>query len=363
MPKFILSIIAILYKLNPSFKGWVCIIVAFFLSPFIGVFINYWFGIDWGPLFTFGILDLKDFFTVWIALFGAIGIAFNIYQNQKRTKNQEEQLEKQQTQIDLQRKSQRDSRFSKGIELLGNDNESARTGAAYSLCFLANDYPDEFSKPVFDILCSHIRTLTTSEEYLKKHPTVSNEVQTILDLLFKFKDTDDNNTTPFSKYKANLREAHLEKAHLKEVHLEGAYLEKAHLEKAHLEKAILRGAHLDEAFLENAYLEEALLEDAYLTGTSLKHTYMEDAHLERAVLIIAILTNAHLERTNLNGAFLQKAHLEGAQLEGANLEGADLEGAFINSSMKPFFEKSEVDLSKVKWIDDKIRYNRNSTTS
>lgn len=198
----------ILSKLKPSFKGWVCIIVVLFFIPFICVFINYSTSLYFGDLYTFGISDRKDFFTVWIALFGAIGIAFNIYQNQKRTKNQEEQLEKQQAQIDLQSKSQRDSRFSKGIELLGNENESARTGAAYSLCFLAKDYPDEFSKPVFDILCSHIRTLTTSEKYLKKYTTVSNEVQTILELLFK--NIDDHNCILFYYHIADLRGANLE---------------------------------------------------------------------------------------------------------------------------------------------------------
>jgi len=288
------------FKLKPSFKEWVCIIVVLFFSPFIGVFINYSTSLYLGDLYTFGISDRKDFFTVWIALFGAIGIAFNIYQNQKRTKNQEKQLEKQQAQIELQSKSQRDSRFSKGIELLGNDNESARTGAAYSLCFLAKDFPDEFSKPVFDILCSHIRTLTTSDDYLEKHPTVSNEVQTILNLLFKT--TDGSNITPFSTYKANLSRAHLE----------GADLEKAHLEKA----------------------------------------YLFDVNLESAILHDANLEKAHLFRAHLENAFLEKAHLEKAFLQEAVLEEAVLEGAFIYSSQKTVLKQSGADLSGVEWVNN-----------
>jgi len=304
----------ILSKLKPSFKGWVYIIVILFFIPFICVFINYSTSLYFGDLYTFGISERKDFFTVWIALFGAIGIAFNIYQNQKRTKNQEEQLEKQQAQIELQRKSQCDSRFSKGIELLGNENESVRTGAAYSLCFLAKDFSDEFSKPVFDILCSHIRTLTTSEDYLKKHSTVSNEVQTILNLLFK--GIDGNNTTSFSNYKADLRGAHLEGAHLKEAKLIYAYLQRAHLKRA---------------FLVGANLEAAELGEADLVG--------------------ACLAEANLTYTNLMEANLQETNLRGTSLDTTFLMKADLSKAYIYPSMRPFLEKQRVDLTDINWVD------------
>ncbi len=179
-------------KKDISFKIWLIIISVIFFLPFVGVFINEITSAYFCNIYTLG-LDRKDFFNVWIALFGAIGIAINIYQNHKRTTNQDKQLEKQAvqiqlqgTQIELQSKSQRDSRFSKGVELLGNANESARTGAAYSLFFLVKDYPEEFAKPVFEILCSHVRSITTTEEYKKnnnKRP--SNEIQSILNLLFK----------------------------------------------------------------------------------------------------------------------------------------------------------------------------------
>ena len=79
-----------------------------------------------------------------------------------------------------------DTRFSSGVELLGNPNESARIGGAYYLFFLAREFPDEYLNPVCEILCSHIRTITCSEEYQKKYENIpSNEIQTIIDLLFK----------------------------------------------------------------------------------------------------------------------------------------------------------------------------------
>jgi len=345
-------------KFRPSFKGKVYIIIILFFSPFICVFINYSTSLYLGDLYTFGILDRKDFFTVWIALFGAIGIAINIYQNQKRTvnqdrqlenqnkqlQNQEEQLKEQEKQIELQSKSQRDSRFSKGIELLGNDNESARAGAAYSLYFLAKDYPDEFSKPVFEILCSHIRTLTTSEEYLKKHPTVSNEVQTILDLLFKNQslldwESEENfdeeriRDTLFSKFSANLQHSNLQ----------GADLMTANLYNAKLFRTNLAGAELI-----GAYLEMAVLSKTIFSGAS--------------SLAIANLKGAYLGSINLRGVNLEGAILEGAtliHLKEVDLSLVDLEGVIISSSMRPSLEQSSIDLSGVIWIDDEERKKNN----
>lgn len=321
------------------------IIVVLFFSPFIGVWINYSTSLYICDLYTFGISDRKDFFTVWIALFGAIGIAFNIYQNQKRTKNQEEQLEKQQTQIDLQRKSQRDSRFSKGIELLGNDNESARTGAAYSLCFLAKDYPNEFSQSVFDILCSHIRTLTTSEEYLIKHPTVSNEVQTILDLLFK-----NDEKTLFSQYTADLTYAHLEKANFT-----GTRIKKAYFIGAHLEKADFTGTRIEEAYFGKAILKNTELGGAHLGNAcfiNMPDFRSEKADFESADLTGANLYGTHLNNANLRGVHLDKAHLFKTDLRGAVLKDITVHEAEINIDMKPFLKEAKVDLpDDIKWTN------------
>jgi len=130
------------------------ILIIIFLSPFVGMLICDFIKQDISTLYTFG-LDRKDFFTCWIALFGAIGIAYNIVLTQKRTSQNEKQL--------------RDNRFSLGAELLGNEKESARIGGAYNLYFLAREYPNEYLHSVCDILCSHIRTITDDKEYQEKY--------------------------------------------------------------------------------------------------------------------------------------------------------------------------------------------------
>ncbi len=239
-------------KKDISFKIWLIIISVIFFLPFVGVFINEITSAYFCNLYTLG-LDRKDFFTVWIALFGAIGIAFNIHQNHLRTTNQDkqlvnqniqlekqaEQIQLQGIQIELQSKSQRDSRFYKGVELLGNANESTRTGATYSLFFLAKDYPEEFAKPVFEIFCSHIRNITNTEEYKannKRRP--SNEIQSIIDLVFRRRDS----VSRFSCFSANLS---------------GSYLIGANFHMAHLPSANLEYIKLEEADLTNAYLNNA----------------------------------------------------------------------------------------------------------
>jgi hypothetical protein len=150
-----------------SFTLAVSAFLILFLSPFIGAAI---YEISEGKLITFGIDNLKDFYTVWIALFGSVAVAFGIYQTNKRISRQKKQL--------------RDSRFSTGVDLLGNASESARTGGAYNLYFLACEFPEQYKESVVEILCAHIRTITSTPEYqqnFKDKP--SNEIQTILNLL------------------------------------------------------------------------------------------------------------------------------------------------------------------------------------
>ena len=64
----------------------------------------------------------------WISLFGVFGVVYNISQNQKRITQQEKQLQAQTI-------SENNTRFAKGVELLGNSQESTRIGGIYTLFF------------------------------------------------------------------------------------------------------------------------------------------------------------------------------------------------------------------------------------
>jgi len=203
-----------------KYKWWFFGVV--FTYPFYCLLIGeIW---NFGKLYTFG-LPLNEFMTLWIAFGGIIGVVSNIRLTQKRITIQEEQqinqqkqfeeqqkrwekqdeqqeklrleqqkqfetqINKQNDQIQIQQKQLRDTRFSSGVELLGNPNGSARIGGAYNLYFLANEYPDEYQHPVCEILCAHIRNTTSDKEYQEKYKEkTSTEIQTILNFLFRRRD-------------------------------------------------------------------------------------------------------------------------------------------------------------------------------
>ena len=111
--------------------------------------------------------------------------------------------------VNIQIKQRVDERFTTAVSLLGSSETSARTGAIYSLFYLASD-EKKYRKEIAQILCSHIRSKTEEKNYqetYKKKPTnemqatinkkptnemqatinkkPTNEIQTTINLLFR----------------------------------------------------------------------------------------------------------------------------------------------------------------------------------
>ncbi len=280
-----------------------CVILfGIFLIPFVKIYR----GTDPDDMCMFGLDSLKDFFTLWISLFGVVGLAINIIHSQIRIRLQDKLIHQQE-------KQGRDNRFAKSVELLGHNSESARMGGAYNLRFLAKEFFNEYGDCMFSILSSHIRVITSAQDYLnrfKEKP--SDEIQSILDTLAE------------GSFKIDLTNSYLERANLEGANLGRANLEGANLRRADLANACLVEAYLIEAYLEGANLKGANLKGANLTGTNLANACLEEARLEEANL-----TCANLQRANLQGVNLKRAYLKRAYLEGANLEGADLANACL----------------------------------
>ena len=79
---------------------------------------------------------------------------------------------------------QRQERLKNAIEHLGHPSDSVRLGGAYELWHLAQDTKD-LRQTVLDILCAHIRRTTGEAEYREKHKSEpSEEIQSLLTLLF-----------------------------------------------------------------------------------------------------------------------------------------------------------------------------------
>lgn len=329
-------------------------LLGIFLIPILGIFICDCFGWYVCELYTFGIKDLKDtkgtkdFFEFWITLFGAIGVAYTVYISYQRVKQTEKSIEQNQISIrlnkeqidknfDLQRADQRENRFAKAIELLGNSNSSVRTGAVYSLHSLAKDFEDR-KEIVFDILCSHVRTLTSTEEYKtecrrkaekadSKIEMPSDEIQTILNLIINRKDSD-------GKFPKHLYEG------LK-LDLSGAYFSGADFSGADLTGADLKRVNLTGADLNNAYLIRADLNNAYLISAT--YSNMDQ---NSKLIISPFINSADLRQVDLSWAVLSGAVLKTMNDIGVvDLSNANLfEAKFLIDSLTP--EQREIVVKK-----------------
>ena len=233
-------------------------------------------------------------------------------------------------------RGQRQERLKNAIEHLGHASDSVRLGGAYELFHLAQDTPD-LRQTVMDILWAHIRRTTGEAEYREKHPSKpSEEVQSLLTLLFiqeykVFKNCRINLQGSWLNG-ANLEGARLEKAVMTQAYLQRARLWAARLGEADLKAAHLHGANLMSARLSGAILMKAHLHRAILSGARLTGAFLVGAHLPAADMTLARLSEARLNSARLHGADLTRAHLEGAILLAAHLPGAYLNGTYLHGA-------------------------------
>ena len=263
---------------------------------------------------------------------GGILVALQALASHRRAKAMEDTAEHTE-------KGLRQERLKNAIEHLGHEKDSVRLGGAYELFHLAEDNP-ELRKTALDILCAHIRQTTGEKEYQEKHESKpSEEVQSLLTLLFvknyKVFTSCDINLWGCWLNGADLGKAHLRRAILNGAYLQGATLTEAHLQEAELVQAHLQGtslrlAHLQGAFLMEARMQEVKLSKAYLQGAYIWGTYLQGANLYGAHLQGAYIWKTYLQGANLYGAHLQGADLSEVRLQGANLGEARLQGAKLS---------------------------------
>ena len=228
-------------------------------------------------------------------------------------------------------RGQRQERLKNAIEHLGSAFDSVRLGGAYELFHLAEDTPS-WRQTILDILCAHIRQTTSQAKYRDRHKShPSEEMQTLLTLLFV------REHDVFEDRTINLKGSWLCGADLWE-----ARLDLADLTATNLLNATLPGACLKWALLSDAQLRGAYLVDARLYGASLYNAQLQGANLGSALLLGADLFDAQLHGANLAKVQMQGAILGGAQLQGAHLSQTDLRGV-----------RSEEDVSKT--TEERIR--------
>ena len=203
---------------------------------------------------------------------GGILIALQALMSYKRAKAMEDTSKAQADAAQAQTRANenteqglRQERLKNAIEHLGHEKDSVRLGGAYELFHLAEDNKD-LRKTALDMLCLHIRQTTGEKEYQEKHESKpSEEVQSLLTLLF---------VQGHEVFKGL------------QINLQGSCLNGADLMGARLEKAILAGVRLEGADLSGAYLQGADLWDAHLQGAGkmnwFSHMSFED-HIQRQI--------------------------------------------------------------------------------
>jgi len=265
--------------------------------------------------------------------------------------------------------SERNERFKNSIDQLGSESNAIVLGGIYTLHRIAKE-DESYRENVFNILCSYVRDVTTTDSYQKKYKRKPSEpIQTILNILSK-------NENDFQIYRqllqidfsgaylvgTDLQRANLTYAILYKANLTGAILYKANLTSSYLTlgnftSANLENANLTDANLENANLTDANLMSANLTKANLKNADFTDANLGGANLFYTDLmnsnfTDAYLEYANLTYAYLLLANFTSAYLENANLRGAnlfytDFTDAYLeNANLKGVYSSLGMDFTK-----------------
>ena len=214
-----------------------------------------------------------------------------------QVKSAEAQAESAKAQVDnnkLIEKGHIQDRFKAATEHLGHERPGMRIAAYYEFYQLAKQYPD-WREHVLDILCAHLRQVTTDENYKGKgKPT--EEVQTLLDLLFKSKDK-----SIFQGLKANLQRVNLVGASLFDVHMPNtdftfACLIGADMRYGKFHNCRFSGARMDGVWLDLAEMVLAFLSNASLRGSRLQNTNMQMAQLGNG--------------TDFRGSYLSKTKMQ-----------------------------------------------------
>ena len=271
---------------------------------------------------------------------GGILIALQALMSYKRAKAMEKTAKSQADAVLKTEQGQRQDRLKNAIEHLGHESDSVRLGGAYELFHLAQDTED-LCQTALNILCDHIRRTTGESEYRKTHESKpSEEIQSLLTLLFVqeqevFKDCYINLQGSWLNgaelFNANLRWAELSGTHLQGVSLPGAYLH----------GALLLKAQMQGAYLVRARLQGASLYGAQLQGANLGRAWLHGADLEEAQLQGVNLATAQLQGAILGDVQLQEAHLKGVQLQGAGCE-EDISDSFAQRMRQSIGKESDL---------------------
>ncbi len=244
-------------------------------------------------------------------------------------------------------------RFSKAVELLGDERLEVRLGGIYLLERVAKDSPSDHWI-VMEVLTSYIREKAALRGQRSTHmPT---DIQAALTVISRRNVQNDLPGGQLNLSKTDLSRSELANAHLSHVNLQAANLSEAHLNGANLSsanliqvnahKTDLSTAQLDKADCRSANFSQANLFDADLDAANLWKINFSEANLTKANLSATTLVEANLRRSDFTQANLSEANLIGVNLSEANLMDANLRQADLRSAENLTIEQIQAAASR-----------------
>lgn len=228
-------------------------------------------------------------------------------------------------------------RFKTAVEHL--KDEETRIAAYYEFYSLAKQH-ENLRENILNILCGQLRKFTIATIYQKNHSDKPSEnMQTLLDVLFKSKDRN-----VFDKLSANLRQTYLV----------GANLENANIGFADFQKATLRKVKFLNTNLQNADLQNADLQETEFRGADLRCTKFSYAKFQGTDLREADLREADLRNVNV---FVKIEHVEYqiTRFQDADLRKADFSNAILQHAVFSYSESQDTKFEGAKFLNTDLR--------
>ena len=241
-----------------------------------------------------------------------------------------------QRQADISQQSMLNEQYERGAEMLGSTVLSVRLGGIYGLASLAEDHPDQYHVPIFQLLCTFVRRppeevkkdeIEPSErEKSDNEHELRQDVQAAMTAISGRSEAGLGHEKATRGFLIEVTDSVEEGVTVRRAGLFWLDLRGANLRYVDLLEARLSGANFIDADLSNSTLLEADLSHAILWKANLSHARLWKANLSKADISQgATLSNADLTYANLVDANLFLADLSSASLRGANLTGVVLE--------------------------------------
>ena len=257
----------------------------------------------------------------------------------------EEQAKVAQKQIENESDRIAGERFSDGVKMLAQNENSkpaiaTRVGGIYALQSLANDYVSKYAAQVVKTLAAYVRVNVQLTKIPYKDSGIhllGEDVKTAFAVLAQLLDPrDESPEKKFELSNNDLDFSDCDFSHLCLNYKQVKGLWHYKWQGSDLRGSDLRGSDLRGADLRGADFRGAWMQDAQLQGASLFEVNLEGARLHNADLrgasLRTVSVDEKFEQTNLQGVELCGAELRGVEFSFADLSRANLNDAKLQDT-------------------------------